>query len=190
MTSSPRNRWTAWAGLLLPVILLLGLFAAGTAHHQRDLAVSVALARGDTPPAPPLTLPALTGPPVALAGLRGHPVILNFWASWCVPCREEAPRLEGIWKQYSGRGLIVLGVDTRDLEAPGRAFLTEYRITYPNVRDPDGTVARQFGTTGVPETFFISADGRIRGKFTGEQTDPASWQAAVAALLAGKTHVP
>ncbi len=190
MTSSPLNRWIAWAGLLLPVILLLGLFAAGTAHHQRDLAVSVALARGDTPPAPPVTLPALSGPPVALAGLRGHPVILNFWASWCVPCREEAPLLEGIWKQFSGRGLIVLGVDTRDLEEPGRAFIAQYRITYPNVRDPDGTVARQFGTTGVPETFFISADGRIRGKFPGEQIDPAAWQAAVAALFAGKTHVP
>jgi len=180
----------AWAGLLLPVILLLGLFAAGTAHHQRDLAVSVALARGETPPAPPVTLPALSGPPVALAGLRGHPVILNFWASWCVPCREEAPQLEGIWKQFSGRGLIVLGVDTRDLEAPGRAFLAEYRITYPNVRDPDGTVARQFGATGVPETFFIGRDGRIRGHFPGAEVRRAAWREAAAALLAGRARVP
>lgn len=190
MTSPQHGRWKAWVALVAPVLLVLGLFAAGTARHQRSLAVSAALARGDTPMVPALTLPAFGGAPVVLAGLRGHPIILNFWASWCVPCREEAPQLEALWKEFGSRGLIVLGVDTQDLEAPGRAFLAQYRITYPNVRDPDGSVGRAFGTTGVPETFFIGADGRISGKFPGEQLDPAAWQAAAAALLAGKTHVP
>lgn len=190
MTSLQQGRWIAWVGLVLPVVLVLGLFAAGTVRHQQTLAVSAALARGDTPLAPALTLPAFGGPPVALTGLRGHPVIVNFWASWCVPCREEAPQLEAIWKEFRGRGLIVMGIDTRDLETPARAFLTQYTITYPNVRDPDGSAARLFGTTGVPETFFISADGRISGKFPGEQIDSAVWQKAAAALLAGRTHVP
>jgi cytochrome c biogenesis protein CcmG, thiol:disulfide interchange protein DsbE len=190
MTSLQQGLWIAWVGLVLPVVLVLGLFAAGTVRHQQTLAVSAALARGDTPQVPALTLPAFGGPPVALTGLRGHPVIVNFWASWCVPCREEAPQLEAIWKEFRGRGLIVLGIDTRDLETPARAFLTQYTITYRNVRDPDGSAARLFGTTGVPETFFISADGRISGKFPGEQIDSAVWQQAAAALLAGRTHVP
>jgi len=185
-----RKGWLTWAGLLVPVLILLGLFAAGTARHQQTLRIGEALARGERPEAPAVTLPALTGPPVALAGLRGHPVVLNFWASWCVPCREEAPLLEQVWQTYHGRGLIVLGVDTQDLEAPARAFLERYAITYPNGRDPDGRVSRVFGTTGVPETFFISADGRIVGRFPGEQVDPAAWQAAVSALLAGRAHVP
>jgi cytochrome c biogenesis protein CcmG, thiol:disulfide interchange protein DsbE len=190
MTSLRHGRWTAWAGLMVPVLLVLGLFVAGTVRHQRTLAVSTALARGESPPAPPLLLPSIEGAPVALAGLRGHPIILNFWASWCVPCRDEAPQLEAIWRRFGGRGLVVLGVDTKDLEAPGRAFLAQYGITYPNARDPDGSAARLFGTTGVPETFFIGADGRIIGKFPGEQIDPAAWQTAAAGLLAGKAHVP
>lgn len=185
-----RQRWIAWVGLLVPVLALLGLLAVGTAHHQQALRIGEALARGDSPQAPAVTLPAFSGPPVALAALRGHPIVLNIWASWCVPCREEAPLLEQVWKAYRSRGLIVLGVDTQDLESPARAFLTRYAITYPNGRDPDGSVSRTFGATGVPETFFISADGRIRGKFPGEQIDPAAWRAAVSALLRGQAHVP
>jgi cytochrome c biogenesis protein CcmG/thiol:disulfide interchange protein DsbE len=84
----------------------------------------------------------------------------------------------------------VLGVDTQDLETPARAFLREFRITYPNVRDPDGSVARLFGSTGVPETFFIGRDGRIRGKFPGVEVRDDVWRAAAVALLAGHAHVP
>ncbi len=190
MGSGERTRWITWAALLVPVLALLGLLAAGTIRHQQVLRIGAALARGETPSAPAVTLPAIAGPPVALAALRGHPVILNFWASWCVPCREEAPLLEQVWNEYRGRGLVVLGVDTQDLESPARTFLEKYAITYPNGRDPDGSVSRMFGASGVPETFFIGADGRIRGKFPGEQVDPAAWRAAAAALLAGQAHVP
>ncbi len=186
-----RRGWVAWVGLLLPLVALLALFAAGTVHHQQTLRIGGALARGEAPPVPVVTLPALTGgPPVALTALRGHPVVINFWASWCVPCREEAPLLEQVSKEYRDRGVVVLGIDTQDLEAPARAFLARYGITYPNVRDPDGSVSRLFGATGVPETFFVSADGKIRGKFPGEQVDPAAWRAAVSALLEGRPRVP
>ncbi len=190
MASPHRTSWVAWAGLLVPVLGLIGLLVAGTVHHQRALEVREALARGETPAVPAITLPGLEGPSIALATLKGHPVVLNFWASWCVPCREEAPLLEAIWKTSQAKGVIVVGVDTQDLEQPARAFLRQYRITFPTVRDPDGTVARLFGTTGVPETFFIGSDGHIRGKFPGEQPDPGAWHAAVAALLAGRAHVP
>lgn len=190
MTPGGRRLWVASAGLIVPVVALLGLLAAGIARHQRAQEVGAALARGETPPVPAVVLPAFEGPPISLAALRGHPVILNFWASWCVPCRDEAPLLERIWRAYHAAGLIVLGVNTQDLDSPARAFIARYGITFLTARDPDGTVARLFGTTGVPETFFIGRDGRIRGKFPGEQIDPTAWHAAVSALLAGRAHVP
>ena len=129
---------------------MLALLAAATWRHQQTLAIGAALAGGETPRVPDLTLPALDGPPVSLRGLAGHPVILNFWASWCLPCRDEAPLHEGTWREFRSQSLVVLGIDTQDLEAPARAFLKEFQVTYPNVRDPDGVVGRQFGTTGVP----------------------------------------
>ena len=179
-----------WAALLIPVAVLLGFLALVTAQHQRSLAVGTALARGETPPAPPVTFPTFEGGRVSLGDLRGHPIVMNFWAAWCVPCREEAPLLEGIWKAYREKGLVVLGVDTQDLSEPAQGFIKRFGITYPNVRDPDGTVAHLFGTTGVPETFFIGADGRILGKFPGEEVAALAWHAAAEALLAGRAHVP
>jgi cytochrome c biogenesis protein CcmG, thiol:disulfide interchange protein DsbE len=172
------------------VIALLSILAWGTMRHERSAAVGAALARGQTPPLPSATLRRFDGQPVALADLRGHPLVLNFWASWCIPCAEEASILEGISREFHASGLIVVGVDTQDLEQPGRRFMAEHGITYMNVRDPDGTVGRMFGTTGVPETFFVSADGLIRGKFPGEQLNLGAWQEAVKALLAGRPHVP
>ena len=197
-----RARWLRWAAMLLPVLALVALLAAASVRRERALAIGAALARGETPPVPAVTLRTLapSGPPgggggqapqqVALRDLRGHAVVLNFWASWCGPCREEAPLLVGLARDYRSRGLVVVGVDTQDLEAPARAFLTQYGITYRNLRDPDGGVGRLFGTTGVPETFFIGADGRILGKFPGEQLDRTVWRRAAEALLAGRRPVP
>lgn len=186
----PRPSWAARAGLLLPLLAILILLAAALSRHQQSLAIGAALARGETPLAPALTLPGLDGPPVSLAGLRGHPVILNFWASWCTPCRDEVPLLRATWAEFRSQGLIVLGVDTQDLEAPARAFVRDLGITYPTARDADGSVARLFGTTGVPETFFIGPDGRIRGKFPGVEVRRAAWRDAAKALLSGRRHVP
>ena len=206
-----RARWGRWVALLLPVFALVALLAAASVRRDRALAIGAALARGETPPVPAVvlrTLPAAETPSsrggpapssphgpapardVALRDLRGHPVVLNFWASWCAPCREEAPLLGRLARDYSARGLLVVGIDTQDLEAPGRAFLGQYGVTYLNLRDPDGSVSRLFGTTGVPETFFIDAQGRIQGKFPGEELDPAVWRRAAEALLAGRRPVP
>jgi len=159
-------------------------------RHQQTDAVSVALGRGETPLVPAVTLPALDGQPVSVAALRGQPVILNFWASWCVPCRDETPLLQAVWEEFRSQGLLVIGVDTQDMEAPARAFLREFHVTYPTLRDPDGSVARRFGTTGVPETFFIGRDGRIHGKFPGAEGRRAAWQAAAVPLLSGRAHIP
>lgn len=185
-----RTSWRVRVGLLLPVVLLLGLFGAAVVRHQQTLAIGAALARGDTPPVPAVTLPAFDGPPISLTALGGNPVILNFWASWCIPCRDEAPLLEAVWEEFRSHGLLVIGVDTQDMEEPARAFLKEFHIAYPTLRDPDGSVARIFGTTGVPETFFIGRDGRIRRKFPGVEVRDDVWRAAAVALLAGHAHVP
>jgi cytochrome c biogenesis protein CcmG/thiol:disulfide interchange protein DsbE len=185
-----RRTWLVRAGLLAPVFVLLGLFAWALVRHQQTLSIGAALARGEAPPVPAVTLPALDGPPVSLATLRGRPVMLNFWASWCIPCRDEAPLLEATWQEFHAQGLLVIGIDTQDLEAPARAFLHEFHITYPTLRDPDGSVARRFGATGVPETFFIARDGLIHGKFPGAEVRGEAWRAAALALLAGQARIP
>jgi cytochrome c biogenesis protein CcmG, thiol:disulfide interchange protein DsbE len=186
-----RTRWTTWVALLLPALAVIALLAAASVRQDRALAIGAALARGDAPPVPAVALRSLPAAgaaarTVGLRDLRGHPVILNFWASWCDPCREEAPLLQRLAHDYGSRGLLVVGVDTQDLEAPAQAFLSRYALTYLNLRDPDGSVGRLFGTTGVPETFFIDAAGRIQGKFPGERLDDAVWRRAAEALLEGR----
>lgn len=190
MGLSGRARWGPSAGLLLPLIAVLGFLGWATLRHQQSLEIGAALARGEMPPAPSIALPGFDGRSLSLRDLRGHPVILNFWASWCVPCQEEAPLLQALWIEFRTKGVLVVGVDTEDLETPARRFLAQHGVTYPNVRDPDGSVARLFGTTGVPETFFIGPDGRIRGKFPGPQSDRSAWSEAVQALLAGGGRIP
>jgi cytochrome c biogenesis protein CcmG, thiol:disulfide interchange protein DsbE len=186
VSASARRSWRPFAGLLVPVLVLLVLLVVGLSRHDQSQVVSEALARGETPSVPAISMPAFSGSPLSLTALRGHAVVLNFWASWCIPCRAEAPQLEAVWREFRPKGLVVVGVDTQDLVTPARTFLTQYRLTFPAVRDPDGAVARRFGATGVPDTFFISADGRILGKFPGEQEDPAVWRAAASALLDGR----
>ena len=190
MEERQRSSWGTRVAVLLPVVVVLGFLIWATLRHQQALEIGTALARGKTPPVPAVILPAFDGRRVALADLQGHPVVLNFWASWCVPCAEEAPVLEAVWNEFRAKGLIVVGVDTQDLEQPARGFLVRHGITYMNVRDADGSLARRFGTTGVPETFFVGRDGRIRGKYAGGQADRAAWRATVEALLAGSPHIP
>ncbi|MDQ6916158.1 MAG: TlpA family protein disulfide reductase, partial [Actinomycetota bacterium] len=104
---------------------------------------------------------------VSLTHLRGTPVVLNFWASWCVPCRQEAPVLERFWRAQRGSGAVVLGLDMQDVTDDARGFVRQFGMTYPNVRDQGNDAARRYGTTGIPETFFISRAGRIVGHVIG-----------------------
>jgi len=113
-------------------------------------------------PAPDFTLPSFEGEPVTLSDLWGRVVVLNFWASWCPPCRQEMPAFQRVWDAYRDKGVLFLGINIQDDEAEARAFLREFGITYPNLLDPPGRVATLYGAVGIPSTFVIAQDGTLR----------------------------
>ncbi|MGH2757868.1 MAG: TlpA disulfide reductase family protein, partial [Actinomycetota bacterium] len=119
--------------------------------------------------APEFSLESLSGETLTSRQLRGHPVVLNFWASWCAPCREEAPLLEAKWREYREQGVRFVGVNIRDHEADARRFVERYGLSFPILRDPDQTLAGELGVgLGLPQTFFISADWRLLSTVSGE----------------------
>jgi len=132
-------------------LLVFGLVSKG----------SSGVALGD--PAPDGPLPRLEGGGTgSLADYRGRWVLVNFWASWCIPCREEAPALERFQQRHGGAAFTVLGIDSRDLSEDGRDFVRQYGLSYPQLRDGDGDAAHEYGTTGVPENFLVDPAGKVR----------------------------
>jgi len=103
---------------------------------------------------------------LALTELRGFPVVLNFWASWSIPCREEAPAFRAMAKRYAGR-VVFLGMDIQDLKSSARRFLGRYHVNYVSVRDGSDSVYTAYGLTGVPETFFLDRRGKAIGHSVG-----------------------
>lgn len=103
--------------------------------------------------------------PLRLSELQGKVVVVNFWASWCVPCRDEAPVLERAWQDYRDLGVVLVGVGYLDTEANAEQFMAEFNITYPNGADIAQRISRQYRTTGVPETFVIDQEGIVRNVF-------------------------
>lgn len=101
---------------------------------------------------------------LALASLRGKPVVLNFWASWCVPCKGEAKMLEDAWQRYRSQGVVFVGIDWHDVKSDARRFLDHHGVTYPTVLDGSGSITDRYGVVGVPETYFIDRRGRLVGE--------------------------
>ena len=150
--STKRPRWgrlLAWLGL---IALLLLLFTALRRTQQGPVGVGVK--------APDFTLTTFEGEQISLADLRGKVVVLNFWASWCKPCEQEAADLEAAWRMYQPGGEVVfLGVDWTDTESKAYQYLEKFDITYPNGPDLGTRISQAYRTTGVPETYIIDRQG-------------------------------
>ncbi len=112
--------------------------------------------------APAFTLPHLSeSTQLSLDAYRGKPVVINFFASWCLPCKDEAPVLEQTWKEHRADGLVVLGIDAQDFRGDGRRFVERFGLTYPVAYDGKGSTLGRYGLTGFPETYFVGRDGTI-----------------------------
>jgi len=169
--------------IVCAVLALVALLAYGLSQNEPDRSVEDALARGELEQAPELQLPKLSGGgDGSLADYRGEVVVLNFWASWCEPCREESPLLERWHQRMAGRGGTVLGVDVLDVTGDAEDFIDEYGLTYPMLKDKDGDALESYGVVAYPETFVIDRDGRIAAVRRGP-VDDAFMRTEVAPLL-------
>ncbi len=152
-----------WA--LVIAVPLVALLAAGFGRDPS--AISSPLLNKQ---APAFTLRSLDGKPVSLVSLRGKPVIVNFWASWCLSCKDEHTYLLDAWRAYSSRGVAFLGVIYQDTPSDARAFLNQNGRGWPQLRDPGQQTAVDYGVVKIPETYFIDRHGIIRYKSLGPVT--------------------
>ena len=134
-------------------------------------------------PAPALAGPTVQGTTASLADLRGSVVVVNFWATWCDPCRDEQPDLARLAREYEGRGVEFLGVDERDDLAKARAWVEEFDVPYASIVDEPGAWADDFAFFGLPDTYVIDRSGTIRWAVTG-QTDAAQVKRLIERVLA------
>ena len=157
------GRLGRWAAVLLVVglIALLGWGVVKAANGPRDSGM-----------APDFSLTGFDGRTATLSQLRGQVVIINFWASWCPPCREEAAYLEQTWRKYQGQGVLFIGVDWVDTEKEALAYIDEFEITYLNGPDLGTRIAQDYRIQGVPETFFVDKNGQLRGVHIGPLSPP------------------
>jgi cytochrome c biogenesis protein CcmG/thiol:disulfide interchange protein DsbE len=193
-------RWIARGVAIAVAVAFVALLAYGLATKGSDTRIDDALADGRPIAAPAFDLDvlqrgdvpghsrlaaALADDRLSLRELRGSPVVLNFWASWCVPCREESPDLQRQWRASRAAGVVVLGLDMQDITDDARDFIREFRLTYPMVREGGNGTARRYGTTGIPETFFISPAGQVVGHVIGVAS-PDQLRLGVRAARAGR----
>jgi cytochrome c biogenesis protein CcmG/thiol:disulfide interchange protein DsbE len=158
--------------VICAVLALIVLLAYGISSNEPDRSVEGALARGERERAPALSLPKLSGQgSVDLAAYRGKVVVLNYWASWCRPCREESPLLERWHRRIAKQGGTVLGVNANDVDYKARAFVREYTLSYPQLRDKASATVGKLGIIGFPETFVIDRRGYIAAVQRGPVTE-------------------
>lgn len=121
--------------------------------------------------APDFTLRTFDGQELKLSDLEGKTILLNFWASWCMPCRQEAQALEDSWQKYKDKGVVFVGVNVWDENSNAQRYLLQFGGGYPHALDPNEEIQIDYGVGGVPETFFIDSSGSVRDKFTGPLTE-------------------
>ena len=115
----------------------------------------------------PTNLILFDGNEFILSDYYGSPIVLNFWASWCAPCRDEAISLEKTWNKYGGLGVKFVGVDLQDNEPDALSYIKEFGISYPNGRDEDGKITIDYGIVGMPVTFFVDRNGLVVDRWVG-----------------------
>lgn len=159
--TSETGQRISWGGCLVfgGLTLLLGVLAWGL--RQKGLT------QVQTGLAPDFELMTFIGETIRLSDFRGQVVVINFWASWCLPCRAEAPLLEQTWRDYRDKGVVFIGVDYLDTEPGALAYIQEFDITYPNGPDLQTRIAQAYRIQGVPETFFVDRKGELHGVFIG-----------------------
>jgi cytochrome c biogenesis protein CcmG, thiol:disulfide interchange protein DsbE len=196
VTRSPARRALRIAGVLAAAAFV-ALLVYGLTTKATNSTIDDALSRGEAVPAPGFTLSSLadgrdaggawsraaSDGEVSLRELRGTPLVLNFWASWCDPCRAEAKRLERTYGQQDG--VLFVGLDVQDAREDANDFIAQFGLTFPHVRDPGNDTQRAWGVTGLPETYFIAADGRVVGHVIGT-VDERQLAEGIAAAKAGR----
>lgn len=153
-------------GLLIVALIGLMIWGIGkrAAGSTGDMPVT-------TRPAPTFSAPLFDGGQFDLAATRGKPVLVNFWASWCIPCEEEAATLEKLSRAYKDR-VVFIGVNVQDTDPLARGFLKKFGVTYPNGRDVSGAISVEYGMSGVPESYFVDRSGQLVRKWQGPLDEP------------------
>jgi cytochrome c biogenesis protein CcmG/thiol:disulfide interchange protein DsbE len=175
-------------GVAIGLVALLFILLVWALVTEEGGDLAGAANRGDLPKAPEFVLERLDEDgTLALSSLAGKAVLVNFWASWCLPCKDEAPFLEQLWRAHRDRGLVVVGYDAKDFRRDARRFATRFDLTFPIVYDGPGDELDEWGVTGFPETFVLDRQGRILAAFVGDVTsedDKRELRAAVERALA------
>ncbi len=167
------GRIVAWVGLFaLLVVIALGLMKKG----QGPVTI------GQKPPS--FTLTTFDGQKIGPAEMKGKVVLVNFWASWCKPCEQEAPDLEAAWRYYQSRGdVLFVGIAWTDTESASLAYIKKFDITYPNGPDLATAISQAYRTTGVPETYIIDKNGKLAYMKLSPFTSQAEIKSAIDPLL-------
>jgi cytochrome c biogenesis protein CcmG/thiol:disulfide interchange protein DsbE len=164
LEQTARSKRTGLIVAFAVILALLGLLAWGLRKVQAGPVESGM--------APDFTLTSFDARTLTLSELRGQVVIINFWASWCPPCREEAAYLEQTWRKYKDQGVIFIGVDWVDTEKEALAYMDEFDLTYFNGPDIGTRIAQAYNIQGVPETFYVAKNGQLRGVHIGPLKSP------------------
>lgn len=159
-------RWIQ-ALIFVLVIAVLIFFALGLRARGE--------AQPSSGPAPDFKITSFEGQTIRLSELKGKVVVINFWASWCPPCRDEAPFLERTWRQYKDRGVVFIGVDYVDTESAAKEYIKQYNITYFNGTDLQSEISQKYRIKGVPETYFVGKDGNLYGNSLGPITKDSAF---------------
>jgi cytochrome c biogenesis protein CcmG/thiol:disulfide interchange protein DsbE len=170
LTAARRARLVA-QGVAVGLVALLFILLVWALVKDEGGDLAKRANRGDLPQAPEFALERLDQDgELSLSSLAGKAVVLNFWASWCTPCREEAPFLEQVWRENRDSGLVVVGYDAKDFRRDARRFARRFGLTFPLVFDGPGDSLDDWGVTGFPETFVLDRRGRVVKAFVGDVT--------------------